>query len=164
MATQVQTDFNLTSSDITHEQLIDINFTKYGSNVTPKLSWTGVPESTKELLLICYDPDALPIAKKVWVHWLVTNIDPSTTSLVDGKFTVQRNDFFHKKHDGKTYDGPMPPPGTGIHHYHYKLIALDDILELDNEKKYVYTDIMDLIKDHLISEVEIVGTYEKLAV
>ena len=48
------------------------------------------------------------------------------------------------------------------HHYHYKLYALDQELNLDNDKKYLYTDVMELIKDHVIDETEIVGTYEKV--
>jgi Raf kinase inhibitor-like YbhB/YbcL family protein len=159
---QIQTKFQISSQSIQSNKEIDISYTKYGSNQVPDISWSGVPESTRELLLICFDPDALPIAKKVWVHWLVSNIDPSTLKLEDGKHVVQRNDFYNKKHDGKAYDGPAPPVGTGTHHYHYKLYALDQELNLDSDKKYLYTDVMDAIKDHVIDETEIVGTYEKV--
>jgi phosphatidylethanolamine-binding protein (PEBP) family uncharacterized protein len=29
------------------------------------------------------------------------------------------NDFGHR-----SYDGPQPPPGHGVHHYHFRLAAL----------------------------------------
>lgn len=153
----IMADFQIYSTDIIDDQVLDSKFTKWGANITPNISWQNVPvENTKDLVLLCYDPDALPIAKKVWLHWLVFNIDPSTTSLTDGKFTVGKNDF-----KNNTYDGAMPPPGTGVHHYHYKLFALDNKHEWDESKQYLYTEIMNMMKDHIIAETEIVGTFEK---
>ena len=41
----------------------------------------GVPEGTKSLALIMDDPDAMEAVGKVWVHWVMWNIDPTNTEL-----------------------------------------------------------------------------------
>jgi len=147
--------FQIKSRDIVDGQPIDRKFTMYGDNVTPNISWSRVPKETKELLLICYDPDALYVANKVWVHWLVTSIDPNTRTS-DELHEIHKNDF-----GLKGYNGPKPPPNSGVHHYHFKIIALDTHLKFKPDSKYLYARVMDTINRHVIAESEIVGTYEK---
>ena len=57
------------------------------------------------------------------------------------------------------YRGPAPPPGHGVHHYHFKLYALDAQLPLgaglDKDA------LLEAIKDHIIAEVELVGTFQR---
>ena len=50
-----------------------------GSNVSPALSWSGVPAGTKSFAVTMYDPDA-PTASGWW-HWVVFNLPPTVTSL-----------------------------------------------------------------------------------
>ena len=81
--------------------------------------------------MICDDPDA-PIGN---VGPLGALQDPgrTTTSLPEGlprektlktpAGAVQGVNSFSK--DNLGYRGPMPPPGHGTHHYHFKLYALD---------------------------------------
>src|SRR5438128_2167054 len=99
-----------------------------GSDVSPPLEWSDVPEGTKSLALICDDPDA---PRGTWVHWVVFNIpaerkdlpeaQPPRGSLPSGA-RQGKNDF------GKLgYGGPAPPPGKP-HRYMFKLYALDTTL------------------------------------
>jgi Phosphatidylethanolamine-binding protein len=62
---------------------IPSKYTCEGEDVSPPLTWEGVPNSAKSLVLIVDDPDAPdPKAPKmVWVHWVVYNIPPDTKSL-----------------------------------------------------------------------------------
>lgn len=147
--------FRIESSDIIDGQPIDRKFTMHGANVTPNISWSRLPKETKELLLICYDPDALHVSNKVWVHWLVTSIDPNTHT-IDKLQKIHKNDF-----GLKGYNGPKPPPNSGVHHYHFKIIALDTYLDFKLDSKYLYAHVMNKINRHVIAESEIVGTYEK---
>jgi phosphatidylethanolamine-binding protein (PEBP) family uncharacterized protein len=54
-----------------------------GRDSSPALSWTGLPQSTKSLVLIVDDPDAPDPAKSkmTWVHWLLYNIPPAVMEL-----------------------------------------------------------------------------------
>jgi Raf kinase inhibitor-like YbhB/YbcL family protein len=47
-----------------------------GRNVSPPLTWSGVPATARSLVLIVDDPDAPdPAAPRMtWVHWLLYNL------------------------------------------------------------------------------------------
>jgi Raf kinase inhibitor-like YbhB/YbcL family protein len=96
-----------------------------GGNLSPALTWSGVPRGTQSLAVTIHDPDA-PKAGGWW-HWLVFDIPASTGGLTRGAASgglpagarQGRNDF-----GDNTYGGPCPPPGLP-HHYVVTVWALD---------------------------------------
>ena len=58
----------VTSTAFADGEMIPKQYTCDGANVSPPLSWSGVPAGAKALALICDDPDA---PGKTWVHWVV---------------------------------------------------------------------------------------------
>ena len=76
-------NLKLESSDFGHMGEIPKRFTCDGDDVSPALTWSGLPEDTQSLALIVDDPDAPdPAAPKlVWVHWVLYNIPPSEKGL-----------------------------------------------------------------------------------
>ena len=72
----------ITSTAFEHGQPIPEKYTGEGLDVSPPLSWSGVPEEAQEWILICDDPDA-PSAEP-WVHWVLYKIQPNVTSLPEG--------------------------------------------------------------------------------
>ena len=55
---------------------------KYGykhGNTSPPLKINEIPENTISLTLIMDDPDAMGAVGKVWVHWVVWNIEPKNS-------------------------------------------------------------------------------------
>lgn len=141
--------FKLSSQSIKNNERINDKFTQYYDNQQPLFEWSNVPNGTKDLLLICYDPDAV---NGTWIHWIV-NIDPNTNKLIDGHYKLGLNSY-----NERNYRGPKPPIGTGIHHYHFKLFALNDKF---NDKKYTYNELVKSIQNMIIGETEIIGTYSK---
>ena len=96
-----------------------------GPDASPEISWTGVPDGTQSLALVLVDEDAPD-----YVHWVVANIDPSTTALLAG--SVDPNAVQAKNSDGTIgYSGPCPPEGE-THAYSLSLYALDQVLEVQN--------------------------------
>src|SRR5919106_4799269 len=71
-------------SGVSEGETIDRRFTCDGENVSPALSWTGVPDETKELALAFDDPDA---PGGTFTHWLAYGLDPSTSELPGGGST-----------------------------------------------------------------------------
>ncbi len=129
-------------------------YTGEGEDVSPPLVWSDPPEGTRELALICDDPDA-PMPTP-WVHWVAYKISPERRSLAEGAqdgFRQGRNDFGRR-----SYGGPMPPRRHGVHHYHFKLYALD--IELPNEE-LTKAELLERIEGHVLAEAELVGTYER---
>ena len=61
--------------------------------------------------------------------------------------------------DNIGYRGPMPPPGHGVHHYYFKLYALDAPIEAEPslDKKAV----LEKIRDHVLAEGVLMGTYQR---
>ena len=134
-----------------------------GEDVSPPLSWSGLPDGAKELALIMDDPDA-PRAEP-WGHWVIYKIPASTTSLAEGiptnaKLTEPAGALQGKNSWPTTgYRGPAPPPGHGLHHYHFKLYALDASLELppglDKD------ELLKRMQGHILAQGELVGTYQR---
>jgi Raf kinase inhibitor-like YbhB/YbcL family protein len=141
---------------------IPAKYTCEGIDTSPPLAWSGLPASAKSLVLIVDDPDAPdPKAPRMtWVHWLVYNMPPSTTSLGESASGTSLppgakeglNDW--KK---PAYGGPCPP--IGRHRYFFKLYALDIVLaDLGRPSK---VDLEKAMQGHVMSSAELVGTYEK---
>jgi Raf kinase inhibitor-like YbhB/YbcL family protein len=153
----------LTSSAFRHNGEIPARYTCDGGNVSPPLSWSGVPGGAKSLVLIVDDPDAPdPKAPKMtWVHWVLYNIPPNATGLAEGlapkdlpKGTLEgSNDW---KRTG--YGGPCPP--IGRHRYFHKLYALDTVLpDLGHPTKAA---VERAIQGHTIAQVELIGGYARM--
>ena len=130
-------------------------YTCSGTDVSPPLSWSGVPEGTKSLALTVIDPDA---PGKPFVHWLIFNLPSATTELAEGAAppsgSVQgRNDF-----GSNGYRGPCPPPGSP-HHYHFKLYALDTTTSLRaGASEPAFENV---IKSHVLASGELIGTFKR---
>jgi len=134
-----------------------------GKDISPALRWSGVPEGTKELAMIMDDPDAP--RPEPWVHWVIYKILPQTRELAEGietkaELSNPAGALQGKNTAGGTgYQGPMPPPGHGVHHYHFKLYALDTKLRLPAgaDKK----TLLAAMKGHILEQTELVGTYQR---
>jgi hypothetical protein len=141
-------------------------YTGDGADVSPPLRWDDVPQGTRELALICDDPDAP--TPQPWVHWVLYKLAPETAGLpegVPGQSQIEtpiaacqgRNSFSSGRTIG--YRGPAPPPGHGTHHYHFKLYALDAELALNPG---IDKDaLLEALDGHVLAEAELVGTYER---
>jgi hypothetical protein len=56
------------------------------------------------------------------------------------------------------YIGPMPPPGK-VHHYHFKLYALDTMTGL--APGAAKTNLLKAMDGHVLGEGRLMGTYER---
>lgn len=107
-----------------------------GDNLSPALSWSGLPEGTRELLLIVEDADA-PLPRP-FVHLIASGIDPQLPGLAEGVLDGPANRFaaLGRNSFGKpAYVGPRALPGHGPHRYSFQLLALDRALRFDTPPK-----------------------------
>jgi Raf kinase inhibitor-like YbhB/YbcL family protein len=116
------------SSAFSAGDIVPTRFTCDGDDVSPPLSWSGVPEGTAELRLSLTDPDA---PRGTFTHWLVTGMDPAASEVAEGSVPAggaeQRNSFGEN-----AYGGPCPPQGGGAHRYVFTLEAMSpsgDVIE-----------------------------------
>jgi len=139
--------------------LIPTKYTCEGSNISPQLDWSGVPEGTRSLALICDDPDA---PSGTFTHWVIFNIPPDSKGLPETMSLTPRltdgsiqgiNDF------GLIgYGGPCPPPGKP-HRYRFNLYALDKQLDLNAGSSK--NQVLNAIKNHILAQGQITGTYQR---
>ncbi len=151
----------LTSAGIGVDGTIDPRHAAQGENLSPPLEW-GEVDGAGAYALIVEDPDAP--REKPFVHWLAWNIPGELTALPEGLPNEGRlispQDMVQGRNDmgGLGWFGPQPPPGHGLHHYHFQLFALDGPLELGPEADLL--TLLDAIKGRTLVDGELVGTYE----
>ena len=141
-------DFVISSRDFEEGKEIPKKFGYKHGNQEPDWTITETPDDAMCLALIMDDPDAMGAVGKVWVHWLFYNINPNFPNLrpvISGK-----NDF------GEIgYGGPAPPDKR--HTYVFKAYALD--VDLDLKKGFSKQELEDAMKDHIIAETKLTGTF-----
>ena len=155
--------------------------TKNVDDITPAISWSGAPKGTQSYALIVVDPDvpanfdnankpdktiAADAPRTNFYHWTLVDIPAKTKSLAEikdkrtvniGKASYGINGVNGFGFPG--YDGPCPPwNDERLHHYHFKLYALDvPSLKLPEPVKAM--DAEAALKGHVLAQGEVVGTY-----
>lgn len=148
----------VTSSAFVDGGAIPKAHTGEGADTSPALAWTDAPAQAQSFAVICHDPDAPVVAHGGYgfVHWVLYNIPGSVRELAGGStaHTQGVSDF------GKQgYGGPMPPPGHGIHHYYFWVLALDRVMSI--EPGLNMSALLGRIEPHVIGMNRLVGTYRR---
>jgi Raf kinase inhibitor-like YbhB/YbcL family protein len=142
---------------------IPVKYSGEGQNLSPPLKWSGVPAEAREIVLVCEDPDA-PMPRP-FVHWVVSGIDPSQAQLPEGIARIEHPTELANATQGENsarrtgYTGPMPPPGHGLHHYHFEIFALGQPLASTDAPDR--DTLMKAMAGHVLAYGEVVGTYER---
>lgn len=143
----------VTSSAFKEGENIPRKHTCDGEDLSPALSWSGIPQGTASLALIADDPDA-PVG--TWVHWVVADLSPELTGLPEGatRLGVDGVNGFRKT----GYGGPCPPKGS-THRYYFKVYALDKTLGL--KSRMTKSDVEKAMQGHILSQGQLMGRYSR---
>lgn len=123
--------FELTSSTVADGETIPQAqrsgiFPAGGEDVSPDLSWSGFPDTTRGFIVTMYDPDA-PTPSGFW-HWGVVDLPADVTSLPLGAGesdeTLPAGRHITNDAGLRRYIGSAPPPGP-VHRYFIVVTALD---------------------------------------
>jgi len=154
--------FTLTSPAFKNGERIPKEHSGEGKDTSPPLEWTDPPDGTQRFALVCDDPDA---PAGTWDHWLIWNLPADTRKLPEGVPATETVADLGGARQGNNswpkigYGGPMPPPGHGVHHYHFRLYALDSDLDLaagaDKEA------LEEAMEGHLLGTAELTGLYSR---
>ena len=100
------------------------------------------------------DPDAMGAVGKVWVHWVIWNIEPNTTEISEG--STPSGSIEGKTDFGEIgYGGPAPPDKR--HTYDFKLYALET--KLDLQKGTTKAQLEEAMDGKIISQTILKGTF-----
>jgi Raf kinase inhibitor-like YbhB/YbcL family protein len=155
----------VSSEEFAYGDPMPARFSHMGGNLSPALSWAGVPPEAAEIVLIVEDPDA-PMPNP-FVHAIAYGLDPSVKCLSEGILLgrhlgqasphclkIGKNTF------GNTgYYGPAPIPEHGKHHYYFQVFALDKILSFKRPPSL--KTLLKQMEDHVIARGTLVGTFER---
>ena len=151
------------STAFKNNEPIPTRFTGDGEDVSPQVSWSGVPAGAAELALIMDDPDA-PMAEP-WVHWVIYKIPGDKTGLPESVAKTEIVSSLGGAMQGKNswgtvgYRGPAPPSGHGVHHYHFKIYALDQAPTVS--PGLTKKQLVSKMEGHILAQAEVVGTYQR---
>lgn len=149
------------SSDFAAGGAIPKQFTAYGQNISPALSWSAGPAGTRAYAIVAEDPDAgtsQPI-----VHWLAWNIPADVTSLPNGVGGGPQLVEPEGMRRGVTqrgtlgWFGPRPPVGDQAHGYHLQVFALDR--ELDLLPGATREELVSAMAGLVLAQGEVLGRY-----
>jgi Raf kinase inhibitor-like YbhB/YbcL family protein len=157
-----QMKWQLSSPAFQDGQPIPVQYTGFGKDVSPPLEWSKPPEGTVELVLVCDDLDA---PSGTWVHWVVWGMPATVSSLPEG--VAKGSDQPPGLQGGRQgtndfrkigYYGPKPPPGK-VHHYHFKIYALNEKLNLPAGADK--PQLAQVFLGKVLDQAELVGTFTK---
>jgi len=95
---------------------------------SPPLGWTSAPSGTKSIAVVL-DDSAAPITP--YVYWVVFNIHPATSDLLEGAASGQLPLGARQARNSAGTVGYSPPcPGSTGHSYRLTVYALNTVLNL----------------------------------
>lgn len=145
----------LKSSAFTDHATIPDRYAKLGDNVSPPLTWSGVPDEAVELALVCEDPDA---PSGTFIHWLVTGIDPRS----QGLDADEKPPGGHQHINGfgePGWGGPQPPVGDKAHRYFFRVYALPGPVSIPDEA--TAEDVHNVLDRQQLASGTLVGLYQR---
>ena len=157
----------LTSSGFSDGGTIPTKYAQPGAEVSPQLSWSGVPDSSVvAFALVVHDLDAAGNNGDDLLHWLVWNIPAAARSLPEGVTQgPQLSDGARQiSVSGPYYRGPAAPANGPIHHYVFELYALDapiDVAPVGAAPTATRAAVMAAMVGHVRGKAVLVGTFKR---
>lgn len=146
---------DLKSSAFGDRSLLPRRYALEGENVSPPLNWSGTPDDTAELVLLCEDPDA---PSGTFVHWIVVGIDPHSEGTPAGGAPPGGTELINGfgRHG---WGGPHPPPGDEAHRYVFRLYALSEPCVLSDSPSA--EEVHRSVAEREIASGDLVGLYHR---
>lgn len=159
----------LTTSAFADGGIVPTKHAQAGRDVSPALSWTGAPDSTRAFALIVHDADAaIGDGTDDMLHWMVWNIPGTATSLPEAmpQGAQSANGMRQISGTGPYYRGPAAPASGAAHHYVFELYALDAMVNVPAVGMAVPATraaVMAAMATHIRGKGVLVGLYRRPA-
>lgn len=148
----------LTSSAFEDGRRIPDEYTCDGTDVSPVLSWSELPENARYIAIVNEDPDA-PMG--TWIHWLIFDVpaEPGTIGRgLPAQATLAGGAGQGMNSWGNLgYGGPCPPSGN--HRYYFTAYAYAEPLGLDAPP--TKDDLIAALKGRILEKAALMGTYSR---
>ncbi|MBC7451514.1 MAG: YbhB/YbcL family Raf kinase inhibitor-like protein [Cytophagales bacterium] len=145
----------VTSPVFTDSSFIPAKYTCDGEGINPPLVIDSLPDETVSIVVIVEDPDVIV----TYDHWVVFNIKPG--KMEDYRKTIAENS--KPGQEGQNGSGDIGYKGScprkGIHHYHYKVYALNSMLDLNEGTTKALVEAG--MRGHILAYGELIGLYKR---
>jgi Raf kinase inhibitor-like YbhB/YbcL family protein len=126
----------------------------HGPNVSPAVTWSGVPAGTKSFVIVLDDFEAR--GGDGFIHWAVYDIPASATGLPENAGASEpdlANGARHAYNDflKRSYGGPCPPEGPP-HKYRFTIYALDLPAIDDAGTPMTWRKLRFIIRGHVLGQ------------
>ena len=130
-----------------------------GSNISPPLTWSGLPAETAEVAIIVEDPDA-PLPRP-FIHLVAYGIPAELTFVPEDFLSAsgQQLRLGRNTTGSMGYMGPRPVPGHGPHRYHFHVLALDRKVEFAAPPKL--KPFLSKLSGAVVARGTLTGVYER---
>jgi Raf kinase inhibitor-like YbhB/YbcL family protein len=146
---------SLRSPEFQHGSAMPREYSAWGEDVSPPLTWTGIPSHAGALAVVVDDPDA---PAGTFTHWTVWNLPTRIGGLERAARIVPLGAIEGRNDAGRDgWCGPEPPSGT--HRYVFRVFALDHTLELPPGA--TPDEVWRALALHTIAWGELVGTFTR---
>jgi len=146
---------------------IPAKYTQAGTETSPPLTWSGVPDGVLSFVLLFHDQDAAAGGGIDDVlHWMLWNIPgasrgvpegvPQATQLADGTRQISVT--------GPYYRGPGALAAGPTHHYIFELFALDamiDVPAVGQSPALTRAAVMTAMAGHVRGKAVYVGLFKR---
>ncbi len=151
----------VSSSAIDLDGKLDPIYSADEDNRSPPIAWSGIAEADCYALIV-EDPDAPRAAP--FIHWMIWNIPGRLVELPAGLPLGRQIPAMPGAVQGKNdmgehgWYGMKPPPGHGVHHYHFQLFGLTRPLVARADTPLAA--LINELKSATIAKGEVVGAFE----
>ena len=105
-AAQTPQTITVESPTLKADQPIPRDYTADGRNVSPPLTWAGVPAAAKQLAVVLQDPDAGN--PPPFVHWVIYKIPPTAKGLPEN-VPFEQNVCLNEEASAAALENPSGP-------------------------------------------------------
>ena len=151
MVTIATKTLTVRSSAFKNNGFIPSKYTSDGLNINPEIIINDIPEDAKSLAIIMDVPYA---SNGIFCNWVMWDIPPESIIKENSKPGIQGK---NSRRENK-YKGPYPL--SGIHHYHFRVYALDTelgSLSINTDRE----GLLSAMEGHIISTGNLMGLYER---
>lgn len=140
-----------------------------GRDVSPPLTWSGAPDSTRSFVVLMHDVDAaIGDGTDDLLHWMVWNIPGTATSLGAGMVQGPQvtGNMRQIGASGPYYRGPAAPSTGPMHHYQFEVFALDAMVNVPAVGQAVTATraaVVTAMQGHIRGKGVLVGLYRRPA-
>lgn len=151
----VPESLSVTSSAFSEGGPVPSKYSCDGSDVSPPLRISGLPQGARYVALVMDDPDA---PSGTWTHWAWWDLPAGPADLGEGADVTDAGAREGKNSWGRTgYGGPCPPSGT--HRYYFRAFATEEPLGLPSGASV--GAVWDALAQKAVAQGELMGTYSR---